>query len=73
MQSVQAMHEYMFYHLMILVAITLYIICVWNVFEVQINIQIYAFNFDVNDKNTFNFLKIILHLYYFVEQMQSLY
>jgi len=39
---------------------------------VQINIQIYAFDSDVNDKNTFNLLKIILHLYHLVEQMQSL-
>ena len=72
MQSVQAMHEYMFCHLMILVAVTSHAICVWNVSEVQINIQIYAFNSDVNDENTFNLLKIILHLYHLVEQMQSL-
>jgi len=39
---------------------------------VQINIQIYAFNSDVNDENAFNFLKILLHLYHLVEQMQSL-
>ncbi len=39
----------------------------------QINIQIYAFNSDVNDENAFNLLKIILHLHHFVEQMQSLY
>jgi len=39
---------------------------------VQISIQIYAFNSDVNDESVFNFLKIILHLYHFVKQMQSL-
>jgi len=39
---------------------------------VQINIQIYAFNFDVSDESAFNLLKIILHLYCLVEQMQSL-
>jgi len=38
----------------------------------QINIQIYAFDFDVNDESAFNLLKIILHLYHLVEQMQSL-
>ena len=38
----------------------------------QISIQIYAFNSDVNDESTFNLLKIILHLYHLVEQMQSL-
>ncbi len=72
MQSVQAMHEYMFCCLMISVIITSYTICIWNVSEVQISIQIYAFNFDVNDKSIFNLLKIILHLYHLVEQMQSL-
>jgi len=39
---------------------------------VQINIQIYAFNFDVSNESTFNLLKIVLHLYHLVEQMQSL-
>ena len=39
----------------------------------QINIQIYAFDSDVNDESAFNLLKIVLHLYYLVEQMQSLY
>jgi len=39
---------------------------------VQINIQIYAFNSDVSDESTFNFLKIVLHLYHFVEQLRSL-
>ncbi len=38
----------------------------------QISIQIYAFNSDVNDESAFNFLKIISHLYHLVEQMQSL-
>ncbi len=70
MQSVQAMHEYMFRCLMISVA--LHAICVWNISEVQINIQIYAFNSDVNDESAFNFLKIISYLYHLVEQMQSL-
>ncbi len=72
MWSVQAMHEYMFRCLMISITITLHVICIWNVSEVQINIQIYAFNFDVNDESTFNLLKIISHLYHLVEQMQSL-
>jgi len=31
-----------------------------------------VFNSDVNDESTFDFLKIILHLYCLVEQMQSL-
>jgi len=39
---------------------------------VQINIQIYAFDSDVNDKSAFNFLKIVSHLYHLVEQLQSL-
>ncbi len=33
----------------------------------NINIQIYAFDSDVNDKNAFDLLKIILHLYHLVE------
>jgi len=39
---------------------------------VQISIQIYAFDSDVNDKSAFDLLKIVLHLYHLVEQMQSL-
>jgi len=39
---------------------------------VQISIQIYAFNSDVSNESAFNLLKIISHLYHFVEQMQSL-
>jgi len=39
---------------------------------VQINIQIYAFDSDVNNESAFNFLKIISHFYHLVEQMQSL-
>jgi len=39
---------------------------------VQISIQIYVFNSDVSDESVFNFLKIVLHLYHLVEQMQSL-
>ncbi len=66
------MHEYMFRHLMISIAVTSHAICVWNVSEVQINIQIYAFNSDVNEKSAFNFLKIVSHLYHLVEQLQSL-
>ncbi len=72
MWSVQAMHKYMFHHLMISIAVALCIIYIWNISEVQINIQIYAFNSDVNDENAFDLLKIILHLYHLVEQMQSL-
>ena len=38
----------------------------------QINIKIYAFDSDMSDKSAFDLLKIVLHLYYLVEQMQSL-
>ncbi len=72
MQSVQAMHEYMLRHLMTLFAVTLQAIHVWNVFKVQISIQIYAFNFDMHCKNAFCFLKIIMHFYHLIAQMQSL-
>ena len=72
MQSVQAMHEYMLRCLMTLFAVALQAIHVWNIFKVQINIQIYAFNSDVYCKNAFYFLKIIMHLYQFIAQMQSL-
>ncbi len=72
MQSVQAMHEYMLHHLMISFAVTLQAIHVWNIFKVQINIQIYAFNSDVYYKNAFCFLKIITHFYHLIAQMQSL-
>ena len=72
MQLVQAMHEYMFHCLIISVAVALHAICVWNISEVQISIQIYAFNSDVHCKNAFCFLKIIAHLYYSIAQMQSL-
>ena len=72
MQSVQAVHEYMLHCLMTLFAVTLQAIHVWNVSKVQINIQIYAFNFDVHCKNAFCFLKIITHLYHLIAQMQSL-
>ncbi len=72
MQSVQAMHEYMLRHLMTLFAITSQTIHVWNVAKVQINIQIYAFNFDIHCKNAFCFLKIITHFYHLIAQMQSL-
>ena len=63
----------MFCHLIILVAVALYAIYIWNISEVQISIQIYAFDSDVNDESAFNFLKIILHLYRLIKQMQSLY
>ena len=59
-------------HLMISFAVTLWTIHVWNVFKVQINIQIYAFDFDVHCKNAFCFLKIITHLYHLIAQMWSL-
>ncbi len=72
MQSVWAVHEYMLHHLMTLFTVTSQTIYVWNVFKVQINIQIYAFNFDVHCKNAFCFLKIITHLYHLIAQMQSL-
>ena len=72
MQSVQAVHEYMLHCLMTLFAVTLQAIHVWNVSKVHINIQIYAFNFDVHCKNAFCFLKIITHLYHLIAQMQSL-
>ncbi len=63
---------YMLHHLMTLFAVTLWVIHVWNISRVQINIQIYAFDFDVHCKNAFCFLKIIMHLYHFITQMQSL-
>ncbi len=72
MQSVWAMHEYMLRHLITLFAVTLQAIHVWNVFKVQISIQIYAFNSDVHCKNAFCFSKIIMHLYHLIAQMQSL-
>jgi hypothetical protein len=72
MQSVQAMHKYMFHHLMTLFAVALQAIHVWNISKVQINIQIYAFNSDVHYKNAFCFLKIITHLYHLIAQMWSL-
>ncbi len=72
MQSVWAMHEYMLHRLMTLFAVTSQAIHVWNVFKVQINIQIYAFNFNIHCENAFCFLKIITHLYHLIAQMQSL-
>ncbi len=72
MQSVQAMHEYMLRCLMTSFAVALQAIHVWNIFKVQISVQIYAFNFDVHCKNAFCFLKIITHLYHLIAQMQSL-
>ena len=72
MQSVQTMHKYMLRYLMILFAVTLQAIHVWNISRVQINIQIYAFDSDMHCKNAFCFLKIITHLYYLIAQMQSL-
>ncbi len=72
MQSVWAMHEYMLHRLMTLFAVTSQTIHVWNVSKVQINIQIYALNSDVYCKNAFCFLKIIMHLYHLIAQMQSL-
>jgi len=66
------MHEYMFRYLMISITVASHAICVRNVSEVQINIQIYACYSDVSDKSAFNFLKIILYLYHLFEQMQSL-
>ncbi len=72
MQSVRAMHEYMLRRLMTSFAVTSQAIHVWNIFKVQISIQIYAFNSDVHCKNAFCFLKIIMHLYHLIAQMQSL-
>ncbi len=72
MQSVQAMHKYMLHHLITLFAVTLQAIHVWNIFKVQISIQIYAFNSDVHCENAFCLLKIIMHLYHLIAQMQSL-
>ncbi len=67
MHSVQAMHEYMLCYLMTLFAVALQAIHAWNVSWMQINIKIYAFDFDVSCKNAFNLLKIIMYLYYLVE------
>ncbi len=72
MWSVQTMHEYMLHRLMTSFAVTLQAICAWNIFRVQINIQIYTFDSDVYYENAFCFLKIIMHLYHFIAQMQSL-
>jgi len=72
MQSVWAVHEYMLHCLMTSFTVASQAIHVWNVSRVQINIQIYAFNFDVYCKNAFCFLKIIMHLYHLIAQMWSL-
>ena len=72
MQSVQAMHEYMLRRLMTSFAVALQAIHAWNIFKVQISIQIYAFDSDVHYKNAFCFLKIITHLYHLIAQMRSL-
>ncbi len=72
MWLVWAMHEYMLRCLITSFAVTSQAIHVWNIFKVQINIQIYAFNSDVHCKNAFCFLKIIMHLYHLIAQMQSL-
>ncbi len=72
MWSVQAMHEYMLRRLMTSFAVTSQAIHVWNISRVQINIQIYAFNSDVHCESAFCFLKIIMHLYHLIAQMQSL-
>ncbi len=66
------MHEYILRRLMTLFAVALQAIYVWNISKVQINVQIYAFNFDMHCKSAFCFLKIIMHLYYLIAQMQSL-
>ncbi len=66
------MHKYMLCYLMTLFTVTLQTIHVWNISKVQINIQIYAFNFDMHYENAFCFLKIIMHLYHLIAQMQSL-
>ncbi len=57
MQSVQAVHKYMFHCLITLFAVTSWTIHVWNIFRMQINIQIYAFNSDIHCKSVFCFLK----------------
>ncbi len=72
MQLVWTMHEYMLRCLITSFAVTSQAIHVWNVFKVQISVQIYAFNSDVYCKNAFCFLKIITHLYHLIAQMQSL-
>ena len=63
MHLIQAMHQNMLNYLMTLFAIALKTIHAQHVSQVQINLQLYAFNFDVNCKNAFNLLKIITHLY----------
>ncbi len=67
MCSVQAMHKNMLDHLMTSFAVTLRAIHVWNVSQVQINIQIYAFDSNVSCKSAFDLLKIITHLYCLVK------
>ncbi len=72
MQSVWAMHEYMLCRLMTSFAVTSQAIHAWNISKVQINVQIYAFNSDMHCKSAFCFLKIVMHLYHSIAQMQSL-
>ncbi len=72
MRSVWAVHEYMLRRLMTSFAVASQAIHVWNISKVQINIQIYAFDSDMHCKNAFCFLKIIMHLYYFIAQIWSL-
>jgi len=48
---------------MISFAVALKTIHAQHISQVQINLQLYAFDSDVNCKSAFNFLKIITHFY----------
>jgi len=68
----QSVHKYRLSCLIISFAVALQAVHVRNISKVQIKIQIYAFNSNLNSEITFNLLKIILHPCHLVKQMQSL-
>jgi len=63
MRSIQAVHQNILNCLMISFAVASKTIHIQHVFQVQINLQLYTFDFDINCKNAFDLLKIIMHLY----------
>ncbi len=67
MCSIQAVHQNILDCLMTSFAVASRVIRAWHVSWVQINLQLYAFNFDVSYKSAFNFLKIITHLYWLLD------
>ena len=72
MRPVRAVHEYMFRRLMVPAAVATRAICAWNISEVQVSIQTYAFDSDVSDESAFDLLKAVPHLYRLVEQVRPL-